>query len=114
MKVRSAVTWGLGLAMAAATASAVAQASPWPWSPQEPQGTFTQTWHNGFRAGEDAANRDLDTKTPPDLSRHAGYRNPDLAPVATEEFQEGYRYAYQAVVNYRLHHVSNPDNSPSD
>jgi hypothetical protein len=115
MKVRNALAWGLGLAMASATAaSAVAQASPWPWSPQEPQGSFTQTWHNGFRAGEDAANQDLNTKTSPDLGRHSDYRNPDLAPVATEEFQEGFRFAYQAVVDFRLHHVSDPNNVASD
>ena len=108
MRFRRAVSWGLGCVLAAA-ANAVAQASPWPWSPQEPQGYFTQTWHNGFRAGEDAANHDLNAKFSPDLSRHAEYRNPDLAPVATEQFREGFRFAYQAVVNYRLHQAANPN-----
>lgn len=115
MRARSAITWGFGLAMAAApVALAQASPSPWPWSPQEPQGYFTQTWHNGFRAGEDAANRDLNTKIAPDLSRHADYRNPDLAPIATDQFQEGFLFAYQAVVDYRLHHASNANSAASD
>ena len=45
----------------------------------------------------------------PDLNRHAGYRNPDIGPISDEEFQDGFRFAYQAVVDFRLHHVVNLD-----
>jgi hypothetical protein len=115
MRFRSAIAWGFGLTMTvAAAATALAQASPWSWSPQEPQGSYSQTWHNGFRAGEVAANHDLIAKGIPDLSDHADYRNPDLAPVATEQFREGYRFAYQAVVDFRMRHAADPDNQPND
>ncbi len=110
MNTRKAMAWGFALAMAAAASTpAVAQASPWPWSPEEPQGYYTQTWHNGFRAGEDAANHDMTANSTADLSRHAQYRNPDLGPISTEQFREGFQFAYQAVVDFRLHHVANPN-----
>jgi hypothetical protein len=119
MKTRKAIAWGFALAMAAAaSAPAVAQqVSPWPWSPEEPQGYYTQTWHNGFRAGEVAANRDMNAKSTPELSRHADYRNPDLGPISDEVFQEGFRFAYQAVVDFRLYRTASPDSAaygPSD
>jgi len=119
VKPGKAIIAGLGLVVTAlAAAPGFAQASPYPWSPQEPQGSYSQTWHNGFRAGEDAANRDLTAKFSPALSRHADYRQPDLAPIAAEQFREGFRFAYQAVVDYRLHHVANANsavnNGPSD
>jgi len=110
MKTRKTIAWGFALAVAAATsATAVAQPSPWPWSPEEPQGYYSQTWHDGFRAGEVAANRDMNANRPPNLSRHADYRKPDLGPISDERFREGFRFAYQAVVDFRLHHVANPD-----
>jgi hypothetical protein len=100
------------MAMAAtASASAAVHASRWLWSPEEPQGYYTQTWHDGFRAGEVAANHDMSADRRPDLNRHADYRNPDLGPISDEEFQEGFRFAYQSVVDFRLHHIANPDNA---
>jgi hypothetical protein len=112
MKTRKAIVWGSALAMgAAAFAPAVAQESPWPWSPEEPQGYYAQTWHDGFRAGEDAANHDLSANRPPWPGRHAGYRNPDLGPISDEQFREGFRFAYKAVVNFRLYHVANPSSA---
>jgi hypothetical protein len=110
MKTRNAIAWGFALVMAgAASASAIGQASPWPWSPEEPQGYYTQTWHNGFRAGEDAANHDMTANSTPDLGRHAQYQNPDLGPISTEQFQDGFQFAYQAVVEFRLHRAANPN-----
>jgi len=115
MKTRNAIAWGFALALAAAAAPAVAQASPspspWPWSPEEPQGYYTQTWHNGFRAGEVAANQDMDAKLLPDLRRHADYRKPDLGPISDESFQEGFRFAYQAVADFRLHQIPNQNSA---
>ncbi len=112
MKTRKAISWGFALAMAAAASGpAVAQVSPspWLWSPEEPQGYYSQTWHDGFRAGEVAANLDMNAKNAPDLSRHADYRHPDLGPISDEQFQDGFRFAYQAVVDFRLHRVANPN-----
>lgn len=110
MNTRKAMAWGFALAMAAAASTpAVAQASPWPWSPEEPQGYYSQTWHDGFRAGEDAANHDMTANSTPDLGRHADYRKPDLGPISDEQFREGFRFAYQAVVDFRLYHVANPN-----
>jgi hypothetical protein len=110
MNTRKAMAWGFALAMAAAASTpAVAQASPWPWSPEEPQGYYSQTWHDGFRAGEDNANHDMGANRSPDLGRHADYRKPDLGPISDEQFREGFRFAYQAVVDFRLYHVANPN-----
>jgi hypothetical protein len=110
MNTRKAMAWGFALAMAAAASTpAVAQASPWPWSPEEPQGYYSQTWHDGFRAGEDTANHDMSANRSPDLCRHADYRKPDLGPISDEQFREGFRFAYQAVVDFRLYHVANPN-----
>ena len=74
-------------------------------------GIYTQTWHDGFRAGEDAANHDMSAKSPPDLGRHADYRDPDLGPISREQFREGFRFAYQAVVDFRLHRVTDSDSA---
>jgi hypothetical protein len=112
MKIQKAITWGFFLTLVAVgSAPAIAQVSPWPWSPEEPQGYYSQTWHDGFRAGEVAANQDMSASDAPDLSRHADYRNPDLGPISDEQFREGYQFAYQAVVDFRLHHVANPDSA---
>lgn len=112
MKIQKAIVWGFAAAMAAATcAPAVAQPSPWLWFPEEPQGYYTQTWHDGFRAGEVAANQDMSAKSQPDLSRHADYRNPNLGPISDELFREGFRFAYDAVVDFRLHHIANSDSA---
>ena len=113
MTTRKVNAWGFALAVVAASASAVAQASPtpWPWCPEEPQGSYEQTWHDGFRAGEIAANQDMSAKSPPDLNRHADYRRPDLGPISDEQFREGFRFAYQAVVDFRLYHVADPNSA---
>ena len=117
MKRPGSAAWILALALAAGC-SALAnaqQASPWLWAPEEPQGYLTQTWHDGFRAGETAANQDLNhdleakQQPKPDMNRHTDYRSPDLAPVEAEQYQEGFRYAYESVVDHRLNHVSNPN-----
>jgi DNA-binding transcriptional LysR family regulator len=71
---------------------------PYPWQPEEPQqGYWTQTWHDGFRAGATAANQDVRAKLPPDPERHAHYSKPDLAPVASEEYRAGFVAAYNLV-----------------
>lgn len=106
MKIWKAILWSLGLLVAGVPAIAAAQSAPapalkYPWQPQEPQGYYTQTWHDGFRAGAAAANLDLEKKIKPDIARHTTYRNPDLAPVASEDFQAGFAYAYQTVVAHR-------------
>jgi len=110
MRTPGAIVLGLASVLFfAASAGAAIKPSPWPWFPEEPQGYYTQTWHDGFRAGEIAANQDMTEKILPDLNRHAGYRNPDIGPISDEEFQDGFRFAYQAVVDFRLHHVVNLD-----
>jgi len=109
MRARNAIVRGVGVAIvAAASAVAVAQASPSPWFPEEPQGYYTQTWHDGFRAGGVAANLDINAELLPDLSRHVEYRNPDLSPMSTEDFQDGFRFAYEAVVDFRVQHIAYP------
>lgn len=70
---------------------------PNPWQPEEPQGHWSQTWHDGFRAGASAANRDAQDEVPLDLARHELYRRPDLAPMASEDFREGYEAAFNQV-----------------
>lgn len=110
MNLRKGILWSLGLALAAAvpaiaaaqSAHAPAPALKYPWQPEEPQGHYTQTWHDGFRTGATAANQDLNSKVRPDLNRHVTYDHPDLAPVASEDFREGFAYAYQAVVAHRF------------
>lgn len=108
MKTGKGILWLLGLLLAAALpAMAGAQSAPapalkYPWQPQEPQGTYTQTWHDGFRAGATAANQDIDQRVKPNPERHATYSHPDLAPIASEQFQAGFDYAYHAVVDHRF------------
>lgn len=103
MKNIRLLPWLLGVLISAAfTAVAAGQQLKYPWQPEEPQGYQNQTWHDGFRAGATAANLDLGKKLAPDLNRHPGYRTPDLAPVAGEEFRAGFEYAYQAVVDHRF------------
>lgn len=70
---------------------------PNPWQPEEPQGYWSQTWHDGFRAGASAANRDAHDEVPLDLARHQQYRLPDLAPMATQDFRDGYQAAFNLV-----------------
>ncbi len=109
-RMKRSIALGFALVMAAAGSSlAVAQASPWPWFPEEPQGIYTQTWHDGFRAGGVAANRDITAKLLPELNRHPEYRKPDLSPIAAGDFRDGFRFAYQAVVDLRLHRIANPN-----
>lgn len=108
MKPRKGVLLSAGLLLVPAVpAIAVAQSAPAPalkyvWQPQEPQGYYPQTWHDGFRAGATAANQDIDQKVKADPKRHGDYSHPDLAPVASEDFQAGFAYAYQAVVAHRF------------
>ena len=70
---------------------------PYPWQPEEPQGHWSQTWHDGFRAGASAANRDAHDEVPLNLSNHQQFRRPDLAPVASQDFRDGYQAAYDMV-----------------
>lgn len=117
MKHPGSVRWVLAVILLAGCAALARaqQASPWLWVPEEPQAYFTQTWHDGFRAGGTAANQDINhdleakQQPNPNPSRHTDFRRPDLAPVEASQFQEGYRYAYQSVVDHRLYHVSNPN-----
>lgn len=95
------------LAAAALPAIAIAQSAPppalkYPWQPEEPQGSYTQSWHDGFRAGATAANQDLEQKVKAAPDRHSDYSHPDLAPVASQDFQAGFAYAYNAVVAHRF------------
>ena len=108
MNTRRGILWSVGLLAAAglpaiaAAQSAPAPALKYPWQPEEPQGYYTQSWHDGFRAGATAANQDLDQKVKADPDRHRDYTHPDLPPVAGEDFQAGFDYAYRAVVEHRF------------
>jgi len=63
MKTPGAIVLGLASVLFfAASAGAAIKPSPWPWFPEEPQGYYTQIWHDGFRAGEIAANQDMTEK----------------------------------------------------
>lgn len=73
---------------------------PNPRQPEEPQGQWSQIWHDGFRAGASAANRDAHDEVPLDLARHAQYRRPDLAPMASEDFRDGYEAAFGMVCDH--------------
>jgi hypothetical protein len=103
MKFHKALPWLFAMALAVGPAVAIhAQQSqqkepPNPWWPVEPQGPWSQTWHDGFRAGADAANADVKAKRAPDPDRHAQFKQPDLGPMASEDFRDGFRYAYSLV-----------------
>lgn len=71
--------------------------APNPWQPEEPQGHWSQTWHDGFRAGASAANRDAHDEVPLSLAKHQQYRHPDLAPMASEDFRDGFEAAFNRV-----------------
>lgn len=119
--MKKAIPWVLGLAIAAGSATVGFAQAPFAynWVPEEPQGPYTQTWHDGFRAGATAANADIqqkiqaDKKLQLDPGRHAMYRHPDLAPIESEEFQAGFSFAYQEVVDHRYYRGGehNPDDS---
>lgn len=120
--MRRALFWVLGLAIAAGGSSVgFGQAAPFQynWQPEEPQGPYTQTWHDGFRAGASAANADMEKKLQQhdnsmqlDPGRHATYQHPDLAPIASEEFQAGFAFAYQEVVDHRYYRGG--EHNPAD
>lgn len=106
------VKLGPGLvALALAGSSAFAQQTkpkpPNPWQPEEPQGHWSQTWHDGFRAGAAAANADAHAERPLDISQHREYRRPDLAPMAREDFRDGYQEAYDLVRDHMAHEKKN-------
>jgi hypothetical protein len=85
------------------TAAQTNHDKPFPWQPEEPQGYWTQTWHDGFRAGATAANADVHDELPPDPERHAQYSQPDLAPMANEDFRDGFQAAYELVRDHFAH-----------
>jgi hypothetical protein len=99
------VAWLL-VAILAGTPAFAGQARPDPpnpWQPEEPQGYWSQTWHDGFRAGATAANADVRAELAPDPDRHRLYRQPDLAPMAGEDFRDGYLAAYKLVRDHFGH-----------
>lgn len=108
MKSRSVVSrkcaWMFVLALAAGPPVAIqAQQSPPPpnpWQPEEPQGHWSQTWHDGFRAGVAAANQDVRAKLRPDPTRHAQFNKPGLGPMESEDFRDGFQYAYSLVCDH--------------
>lgn len=108
MEVRTIILWSLGMALPAVLPGiAAAQSAPkpalqYPWQPEEPQGAYPQAWHDGFRAGATAANQDLDQRVKASPDRHSSFTHPDLAPVASDDFQAGFTYAYEAVVQHRF------------
>ena len=103
MKFQKSLPWIFALALAAGPALAIhAQQSqqkepPNPWWPVEPQGQWSQTWHDGFRAGADAANADVKAQRPSNPASHAQFNKPDLGPMASEDFRDGFQYGYNLV-----------------
>lgn len=72
------------------------------YPPEEPQGDYSQDWHDGFSAGRTAANDDVQAGLVAKPDRHKEYSRPNLGPMASEDFREGFRYAYQAVYSHFL------------
>lgn len=70
------------------------------YPPEEPQGDYSQTWHDGFSAGRTAANDDVQAGLVAKPDRHKEFNRPDLGPMASEDFRQGFRYAYQAVYSH--------------
>jgi hypothetical protein len=118
--MKKAIPWALGLVIAAGSATMCRAQAPFAynWQPEEPQGAYTQTWHDGFRAGATAANADIAQKLQSrknlqlDPDRHTMYTHPDLAPIASEEFQAGFAFAYQEVVDHRYYRGG--EHNPAD
>lgn len=105
MKSRKVLVLLLGLTLVGVLSAAIyaQQPSDKPfnaYAPEEPQGSYSQTWHEGFHIGVNAANDDVKDGLPARPSRHKEFARPDLAPMATEDFQEGFRYGYQAVYEH--------------
>jgi hypothetical protein len=95
-----ALVFGLALAGISAAAVHAQQQPPNPWQPEEPQGYWSQTWHDGFRAGADAANQNVRAGQPPSPARSDQFSHPDRAPMAREDFREGFSDGYQAVYDH--------------
>jgi hypothetical protein len=106
MKSTKLVVLLLGLALVGVPSASVyaqeqEQKQPFhAYPPEEPQGSYPQTWHDGFNSGRDAANHDVEAGVPAKPARHKEYSHPNLAPVASEDFREGFRVGYEAVYDH--------------
>lgn len=104
MKNRTAIAWIIGLTLASGPVTMAAMAQEGQWEPVEPQGQWSDAWHQGFHAGVDAARHDLDAGRQPDPEHHPRFRHPDVPPPMRHDFREGFRRGYHMVVEYRMHH----------
>lgn len=102
MKTSGSLNLLLSLVLIGFSAAAIhaQQQPPNPWQPEEPQGYWSQTWHDGFRAGADAANQNVRAGQPSNPARSDQFSHPDLAPMAREDFREGFSDGYQAVYDH--------------
>ena len=104
MRNRTAIAWIIGLTLASGPVTMAAIAQEGQWEPVEPQGQWSQAWHQGFHEGVDAARHDLDAGRHPDPEHHEKFRHPDVGPELRHDFREGFRHGYNMVVEHRMHH----------
>jgi|SRR5579875_973636 len=102
MKIAKPTVWILGLALLSGPAFIAVYAQD--WEPQEPQGSWSNAWHSGFRDGVDAARHDIDAHRPPDPDHHDKFRHPDLPRDQRHDFREGFRRGYRMVYDHQMHH----------
>jgi hypothetical protein len=105
MKSRKAAVLLLGLSLVGVPSTAiyaqqVTDKTFYAFAPEEPQGSWSQTWHDGFHVGVNAANDDVRGGLASRPSRHKDFSRPNLAPMASEDYREGFNYGYQAVYDH--------------
>jgi hypothetical protein len=108
MNNKKTAAWLIGLALAAAPAMTLyGQDGPPPppppgaWQPQEPPGSWSQIWHQGFHEGVEAARHDIQSGRPADPDHHESFRHPNVPPDQRHDFREGFRRGYQAFLEHQ-------------
>ena len=97
MRNLKAVSWVLGLALAAGPAM-IATAQEGQWEPVEPQGQWSDAWHQGFHEGVEAARHDLYNRRHADMDDHQQFKHPDVPHDMRRDFREGFRRGYNMVM----------------
>jgi hypothetical protein len=62
-----------------------------------PPPAYSEAAQQGYRAGVDAAQRDVDKGLRPDVARHPRFNNPPVPPPLQEDYRHGFREGYQRV-----------------